>query len=159
MHVGLTGRGRQQARDAGDALSDHPVTALFSSDQERAMQTAEIIAGLILVTPTPEPRLREMSLGSLEGLSLDEALRHGDGADWTDPDARPGGGESMRDVHARVTGLVRKLGQQDGEYVLVSHGDTIRIALAVVAGLPPESVPHAVPLNGSITTVTLLHVP
>jgi broad specificity phosphatase PhoE len=155
MHVGLTQLGRQQAHDVGDVLTDYPITAVLSSDQARAMQTAEIIADLLGMSPRSEPRLREMSLGALEGLSIEEAVRRTDGADWTDPDGHPEGGESVRDVHTRITDLARELCRDNGEYVLVSHGDAIRIALAALAGLPPESVGHTVPANGSITTVTV----
>jgi broad specificity phosphatase PhoE len=154
-HVGLTDLGRRQATEAADALEGLPITAVLTSDQRRAMQTAAIIAERVGTIPTREPRLREQSLGWLEGLPLDEAMRRSAGTDWTDPDTRPSGGESIRDVYRRLGPLLEHVRQTGGECVLVSHGDTIRVALAILEGLPPESVPHAAPANGSVTTVTI----
>lgn len=155
-HVPLTARGRGQATQAAAVLGQLSIRSVRTSDQARAAQTAAIIGERCGVVPITEPRLREQGLGDLEGLGLDEALRQSQGIDWTDADSRPGGGESIRDVYLRIASLLAQLQGSDGEHVLVSHGDTIRIICALLDGLPPDSVPYEVPANGSITTRTLV---
>jgi broad specificity phosphatase PhoE len=151
-HVGLTARGRAQASAVASVLGALPIVSVLTSDQMRAVQTATIIGAACTKVAVREPRLREQALGRLEGLQLDDALRESEGTDWTDPDTRPGGGESIRDVYRRLVPLLEQLRDVDGEHVLVSHGDTIRIACALLDGLPPDSVPYEVPANGSLTT-------
>jgi broad specificity phosphatase PhoE len=38
----------------------------------------------------------------------------------------------------------------------VTHGDTIRAAQAVVAGLGPDAMPAVTPHNGSVTRLELI---
>jgi len=72
----LSELGRQQARAAADRLGT--VDAIVSSDLERALATAAIIAEVLGVGPVlVEPRLRERSAGEWSGLTRDEIE-----ADW-----------------------------------------------------------------------------
>lgn len=137
MEVPLTELGLRQAAGAREQLRRRQVRAVLSSDQRRAVQTAEVVAeGLGLAVETTA-LLREQGLGLMEGrLSRDlrpepvpEGL-HISEVPW-------GGGESVAQVHARLRELVARIGERfgnDDELVLVSHGDTIRILLTVLAG-------------------------
>jgi probable phosphoglycerate mutase len=155
MEVGLTPLGRQQAAAAAEILARRSVSAIITSDQARAVQTAEIIGSRLAIAPVTDRRLREQSLGWMEGLTLDEALRRNADTDWTDPDLKLGDGESTRDVYIRVAELLDELRGPDGDVVLVTHGDTIRVLLALAGDLGPSEVPYGVPPNASISTVVL----
>ncbi|TFJ95022.1 N(G),N(G)-dimethylarginine dimethylaminohydrolase 2 [Platysternon megacephalum] len=102
------------------------------SDQLRAATTAQIIAAAFGVEAHVDVRLREQSLGELEG-TLSSQLR----AEPTPPghhisEIAWGGGESLQQVHKRCMAF---LADVDAEpTIIVSHGDTLRVMLAVLAG-------------------------
>jgi probable phosphoglycerate mutase len=91
------------------------------------------------------PELRERRYGLFEGLTYDEA-RARYPADYAaferrDPDyAFPGGGESLRDFFARVTGRIQSLRlAYPGETVaVVIHGGVLDIINRFVRGNPLE---------------------
>jgi probable phosphoglycerate mutase len=165
-HPKLTALGRRQARAAAGELarmsSGHePIERVLSSDLVRAAQTAEII-GVALGRPVElEPRLREQAMGTLEGLPSAQAFEAAAGVTWSES-AQLGGrtSESMRDVAVRVGAVLSELMTgPDRSVVLVSHGDTIRIAIAWLAATAAdrefgwESFGLA---NASITTARLV---
>jgi broad specificity phosphatase PhoE len=57
-----------------------------------------------------------------------------------------------------VAGLVEQLRADPPAAVvaLVTHGDTIRAAQAVAAGLGPDQLPATTPHNGSVTRLELV---
>jgi probable phosphoglycerate mutase len=153
-HVPLTPAGRCQAQDAARLLAGRDVAAVLSSDLLRARQTATVVAAAVRRPVVLDPRLREQSYGELEGRASADVLAQAP-YDFTDADARARGGESLRDVHARMSACLadcvdRYRGQ---EVVLVSHGDAIRVGLAALAGLGPHEVPWREVGPGSVTTV------
>jgi probable phosphoglycerate mutase len=157
-HVGLTELGRWQARAAARALAGRRITRLVTSDLVRAVQTARPIAAELGFDAELEPGLREQSYGWVEGMRTTDAYAPDSGLDWADPTLRIGGGESVHDVYRRVGDtLARRISTVDdgGELVMVSHGDTISVAMAWLAGRAADDVvPLRVP-NGSITSVHL----
>ena len=154
-HVPLTAAGRRQAHEAARALADHDVRLLVTSDLTRALQTAEILGGVLRLTPVLEPRLREQSLGTLEGRLATELVPETTSPGQHVTSVRWGGGESVADVHTRVGAYLRELlaDPSEGDTVLVSHGDTIRIALAYLRGRPPPDVDWRPLPNGSVTSL------
>lgn len=139
-HPPLTEPGRRQAARAGElihARSAH-VDVYVASDQVRARQTAEIIAdGRPVVL---DPRLRERHAGRLEGMTTAAGMAEVADFDWSDPAARLGGsGESARDVAERMAAVLGEY--RDRTAVLVSHGDTIRLALGWWCGYAPAAAP------------------
>lgn len=153
----LTTLGHEQAREAAVALAGMRVDALYSSDQHRAVQTARPIGERLALPVRLSPGLRERRYGTLEGQLSVRAAELAGAIDWLDPDVRPGGGESLRDVYTRVgTTLAQCVeAHPDGAIVLVSHGDTIRVVAAWVAGLGPHEIPWTEVVNGSITVLTV----
>jgi broad specificity phosphatase PhoE len=154
-HVPLTALGHAQAHTAAAELARLRPEALISSDLIRAVETAEHCAqatGLRVVTT---PALREQGYGELEGLPSRDLW---DVVDWTDPHWSAPGGESLAELYARVEAFLKHLGAEPPADViaLVTHGDTIRAAQAVVAGLGPDAMPAVTPPNGSITRLELI---
>jgi probable phosphoglycerate mutase len=153
----LTVLGRRQAVDAARELVGARPARLLTSDLTRATQTAEIIGHALGLTPIPTPLLREQALGDLEGLTSQEASARLAGVDLSDPAVRNSGGESRHDVAARIAALLASplVGDLDetDEIVLVSHGDTIRIAIAVLLGENQAAAPWRSIENGSVSTV------
>lgn len=153
----LTPLGYEQAFTAAVALAGTRIDAIHSSDLHRAVQTAEVLGEQLGAPVHVTPALRERGYGSLEGQPSGRAVQLAGDIDWLDPAVRPGGGESLRDVHSRVGGWVTRCVERDPDaaLVLVSHGDTIRILIACVAGLGPHEIPWADVANGSVTTLVV----
>jgi broad specificity phosphatase PhoE len=123
------------------------------------VETALPIAARLGVPIRLEPRLRERRLGAAEGRPSDQ-VGPGDlgvtGWGITDPDARPPGGESVRQLYERVTGLLSELlsSSPGRRIILVTHGGPIRVALAYRAGLGVGEMTWPAVPNGSVVAVS-----
>ncbi len=133
----LTSRGQDEALSAAHTLKSLGFTRIVSSDLRRARQTAEIIATVLDIDVRSDPRLRERCFGTLEGQSLGllgpATSGITDGV-LVDPDARPAGGESFRDVVIRAGSFLDdtldSLG--DSQLLVITHGGAIRALHAYV---------------------------
>ena len=137
MGVPLTELGRQQAQAAAAELASVPLAAVWSSDQVRAVQTADIIAAPHQLTPRLTPLLREQALGSLAGRLTSELTPEPVPEGQHISEVRWGGGESLADVAVRLRVLLDELRvahAPDDQVVLVSHGDALRVLLALLDG-------------------------
>ena len=116
----LTPRGRAEASAVSAVLDGTRFDSVWSSDLERALETARLAWG----EPRPDSRLREVNLGSLEGRSYDDV----------DPvftrmfiefrDFDVPGGETFGRFRARVHGFLEEL--PPGRHLLFVHGGVIR---------------------------------
>lgn len=140
--VPLSARGQRQAAALGRFFSGQSIDALYSSDMQRAVQTAEPVSRALGLAITQDRRLRETAFGEWEGLTYIEMeeMWPDDLAAWQDdPMAHPPpGGESLADLTNRVAGFVDDLRQRHkGETVVaVAHGGAIRAILCHELGLP-----------------------
>jgi broad specificity phosphatase PhoE len=145
----LTATGIAEARRNGRALRAHlanrETLRMVSSPLRRALHTADIIRKEIGREDLPietDARLREISFGAWEGLTLDE-IKARDAAAWA---ARVAdrwhvpapGGESYAAVTDRVRAWLRE--QRDGPLLVVTHGAVDRILRGLYAGLSPEEI-------------------
>ena len=107
----------------------------LSSPLSRARDTAALLS----TTPLDiDERLIEMDWGEWEGRRLAD-LRAEDPAGMTANEARgldfrPPGGESPREVAARVRGLAAALAGEPGPVVAITHKGVVRAALALATG-------------------------
>lgn len=156
MDVALTELGRRQARVAADRLGGSSALGVVSSDLLRAVQTAEVIAARVGVDVRVDAAWREQGLGVLEGALRADAWSRLRGERWS-ADWRPDGGESTRDVYRRIAGFFSEWvpGSVNDELVVVTHGDTLRIALGLVEGVPPEAIPWMMAPNGAVVSRTI----
>lgn len=139
----LTPRGIEQARRTADYFARMPIAAVYSSPLKRASETADAIAARLALPVTILEQFREVDVGALEGQApTDELWAFHDSIfeRWFagDPDAAFPGGESQRDLCARMReGLREAVRDRSGErIVVVAHGG---IALASLADLCPEA--------------------
>jgi probable phosphoglycerate mutase len=153
-HPPLTDLGHRQAAAAARALAADRPGALVSSDLRRAVETAEHCGRATRLPVRTTRALREQSYGVLEGRPSRTLW---DVVDWTDPHWAAEGGESLAQLHSRVAGYLDLLRAHPPADVvaLVTHGDTIRAAQAVVAGVGPEAMPAVTPHNGTVTRLAL----
>jgi broad specificity phosphatase PhoE len=71
----LSPRGRKQAQALALALKDDELTAIFSSDLARAVETAQPLAKLTGLTVHSTNAFRERSVGVMEGLTFENAAQ------------------------------------------------------------------------------------
>lgn len=134
--------GRRQARQAAAHLAG-PLpegTLVVSSDLGRAAETAVALTDVLGVPLRIDPRLREVGMGSWEGLTREEvAERHpGQYADWLAGRPISGrGGEDAADVPARALAALRDLPEAPVA-VVVTHGGTSARLIEALLGLGPE---------------------
>ncbi|HEX8174721.1 MAG TPA: histidine phosphatase family protein [Pyrinomonadaceae bacterium] len=69
----LSARGRRQAEAAARALASEKITAIYSSDLQRATQTAEPLSRLTGLEVRRTTAFRERGVGVIEGLTFEEA--------------------------------------------------------------------------------------
>jgi alpha-ribazole phosphatase len=127
-------------------LPPHPVWV--TSHLLRTRQTAEAIfaAGRLAQPQTylTDRDLAEQHLGDWQGLDRATFLkgrRQQPGSFWYAPaEERAPNGESFVDLVERVTAAVARINaaHRGRDIVAVAHGGTIRAALAVALGLPPQ---------------------
>ena len=70
--IELNELGRQQAQFLAQELTDVDLDAIYSSDLSRARATAAAVAATHGLEVTLDPRLRERSFGSWEGLTRED---------------------------------------------------------------------------------------
>jgi glucosyl-3-phosphoglycerate phosphatase len=129
--------GRQQAAVSARLLAAYSPTAIVSSDLRRAVQTARPLAELLGLPVALDPRLRERSLGTWEGLTRDEVGHaHPDeyGHWLAGREAHQEGSESRAEVGDRsLAALAAATGET---VVLVSHSATAMALTGRLLGLP-----------------------
>jgi probable phosphoglycerate mutase len=145
----LSSRGRRQAQATAEALASEPLTAIYSSDLARAMQTAAPLAKLSGLRVEASEALRERSVGVMEGLTFEDAAqKHPEqyaALLRRDFEHVLTGGESYRQLLDRAWQKLDEIIKQHhgGTVVVFSHTGTICIlALHLIGALDaPELKP------------------
>lgn len=155
LGVPLTELGRTQAREAAERVAAlvPAGTPVLTSDQLRAVQTAEPIAAALGVTPRRTEALREQALGELEGRLTSELAAEPVPEGLHISEVCWGGGESIEQVHLRCRLLLARLADEYPDapaMVLVGHGDSLRVLLAVLDGRGHRDVEWGVVGNGKV---------
>jgi len=141
----LTALGRAQAARLAQWFSRRPVSRVIASERQRARSTAAAIARPHRLPVEVWPELNEVDFGRWENKKYAD-LPPGDrkrflvwrSNPWR---ASPPGGESARCLHRRVARAWRRLpGLPPGRVVVVAHGGSVRMLLALALGLPLAQV-------------------
>lgn len=135
--VELNEAGRRQAEETAERLAGMALGAVYSSDLQRALDTARPVAERHGLEVVVDPAWREIDQGEWEGLSGDEIASR-----WPElwgparHHARRPGGEAPGEVVARaLAGLRRIVERHPGEVVaVITHGGTIRWVVATARG-------------------------
>ena len=142
IDVPLNDTGRAQAAQLARRLAAEQHDALFTSDLQRAQQTAAPLAAAWQATPVTLADFREQNFGLLEGLDAatvqaqHPTLWQGwlqRSADFAAP-----GGESQRQFHTRVLAAVAALAAAHAgrRVVVVTHGGVLDMLWRSAHGLP-----------------------
>jgi probable phosphoglycerate mutase len=107
----------------------------FTSPLGRARETAALLG---FPDAVPDARLREHHWGEWEGLTRDEIIAR-DGADCFEragmaADFTPKGGESTRDLLARVAAFIVDTAKNGSDAIAISHRGVLRSAYTLATG-------------------------
>jgi broad specificity phosphatase PhoE len=153
----LNDAGREQAAALAASLAGERLGAVYSSPLRRAVETAELVAARHGLEPTPVDALREVDVGSWQGLTRTEIetrfpeqfsrwLAFGQG--WED-------GETYEEMGVRVIRALSELStRHDGERVVaLTHGGPIRAAIAAASGISHAEARRREPVVGNCVVV------
>jgi broad specificity phosphatase PhoE len=128
----LTALGRDQARETGRTLAEHPFDVCFTSPARRARETAALVLEGRDVLQTVLPDLGDIEFGAFTGKPLQEyrgwiATHH--------PAEAPHGGEGRADTLRRFCRAYRAmLGRAEAHLLVVAHG----LTLSALTDDPPQ---------------------
>ena len=133
--IALSTAGRDEVMHWRLPADLHECVDWIASPLSRAVETATRLRGR---PPRVEPALIEMDWGAWEGCRLAELrASHGDAFARNEQrglDFRPPGGESPRDVAARITCWLATLDARGEPIVAVTHNGVLRAMLAIATG-------------------------
>ncbi|NWG17384.1 MAG: histidine phosphatase family protein [Chloroflexi bacterium] len=155
--VPLNDLGRRQARKLAQFIRNIGLSALYSSDLRRAVETAEILSEQLGFAPVYDSRLRERNIGAWQGLTLDE-IRAWYPDDYarlleSPDDFEVPGGESFLQVQQRAMETFDEILAQDRGVTIgiISHTTAIHALLnELIAGCCANEVAVS---NMSVTTI------
>jgi broad specificity phosphatase PhoE len=135
----LNETGRAQAAELAAALANEPLAAVYSSPLRRAFETAQVVGAPHGLEPAPVDALREVDVGSWQGLTRAEIEERfpEQFARWLDYRQGWEDGESYEEMGRRVLAALLELAAaHEGKRILVvSHGGPVRAAYAVADGM------------------------
>lgn len=135
--IPINRNGRIQAGVLAESMSLEGITSIYSSDLSRAQNTAEIVAGRLGINEIRlDGRLRERSLGLLEGKTTEEVLEM-TGMKAEDLNILTMRGddsiESLESFTGRLSDVFGHIGVHgDGEKTLVVAHGGVMMALSVI---------------------------
>lgn len=144
VNTPLSEMGHTQAELVGEALKETPIHAIYSSDLQRAVDTAAPTAKSHGLEITGRKELREIDGGEWEGKKFDDLIKEYPeeyGIWLTDVGkSRATGGESMAEVSARMNREIDRIAalHPDQTVLITSHAAAIRTVCARALGIPVE---------------------
>jgi len=155
----LSERGERQAASVARLLAEFQIDAICSSPLQRAIQTAEAIAGSHGLEVQTEAAITECDVGAWEGMdwgSIESEFPDAYRAFRRDSAASPYlRGESYQDVQQRVMpAIARLLEQHRGKsFVVVAHNVVNRAYLAGLMGLDLRRATDIRQLNCGVNVI------
>jgi probable phosphoglycerate mutase len=159
--VHLNEAGQKQAQALVERLSKAPLTGIYSSPLERALETATPLAKAKGLKVQICEGLGEVRYGEWTGKSL-KRLAHT--KLWRVVQQQPSAmefpeGETLRAVQARAVEAVEEIARAHAKdkrlVVAVSHGDVIKLIVAYYLGMPIDLFQRIVISTASVTALRL----
>lgn len=157
--VGLSERGRAEARWLGGRLAAEKIGALYASPMQRTRETAAILAEALGLPVGIREDVIELDYGEWTGATFDSVRNDPRWRLWSGHRsiATLPGGETMRAVQGRIVAALFDLcaAHPEETVAIVSHGDVIRAALLFALGMPLDFYARIEVAPASISTIRL----
>jgi broad specificity phosphatase PhoE len=128
----LTSVGRRRVAWFGEVMAGRPVTAIWSSDERKAQDGAEILAARLNVPHRIDPALGENDRSATGYVAPPEFWEMVE-AFFSRPDESVRGWETARDAQVRIVGAIARVIAEEptaGDVLVVSHGGVGRLLTA-----------------------------
>ncbi len=141
--VPLAPEGISRMERLREHLENFPLDRIVTSPLRRARESATLLAEGRSLAVEVDPALREIDLGEWDGLPF-ATVRARDPEGFAErgrrlADFRPPGGESFRDLAARVAPhLTHLLATSSGNLLLVAHAGVFHAMICTLLNLPLE---------------------
>ena len=154
--IPLNATGLAQAEVLAEKLDGQAWAGLYSSNLQRALQTAQVISTRLGLAVQIDTRLREICQGEWEGqlyrAVVERYSRVAEGvpiASRTPADVRPPGGESVAEVAERLAAAADDIARRhpDQPVLIVGHGLALTTLICRVRGIPLGEVYAHIPEN------------
>jgi probable phosphoglycerate mutase len=158
----ITDKGRRQIEALQQRFDTEPVDAVYSSDLNRAIQTAAAIYKPKNLPLIISRLLREIAMGSWEDLCWGEVEKKYPEQLYyynTSPDKwEIEGGESFYDLRKRIVSAIFEIAKINEEktVAVVTHGGAIRALLSYILNVPPSEISRVRYCdNTAVTLITI----
>ena len=141
---GLDALGIQQAEALAEFLANNQnafmIQRIYSSDLNRALQTAQTVANRLGLPVTEKSGFREVNNGVLAGMANEEADKlypnlYWKGLGWEE---KYPNGESPKEFYKRIAdewkGFLSEVKSEDKNALLITHGGVIQVILSILKG-------------------------
>lgn len=155
--VKLSALGLKQAERLRDRLATQKIDAIYSSDLQRALATAKIIASRYQAEVTACAELREINFGKIEGLNFEEIIQLYPelvkSLMQRGPNLKFPGGESLDELSNRVSKFVDRLKKHTTEetILIVVHSGVLRTLICQLLGIELWHIYQFVPDLASLS--------
>ena len=150
----LNATGRAQAAELAAELKAVGLAAVYSSPLRRALETAQAVAAEHSFEPVAVDALREVDVGSWQGLTRVEIETQfpAQFARWLDYDEGWEDGESYEEMGRRAVAALLELAaaHEDERILAVTHGGPIRAAFAFADGTSHANARRLGPRIGNV---------
>jgi len=131
----LTAQGIKAAEKLGYFFKDKAISAIYTSDLGRCVQTSEIINKALNIKIVKAPQLREQNFGKFNSAHLT-----GKEFNESDHSAAPPGGESFLQMKERVLSYIKiELPRVKDKVLIVTHHGCFRAILSDALNLDLDS--------------------
>lgn len=144
IDVPLIEEGRRQAREARETFDGTPFDVVVSSPLSRALETAEIVAGIGREDITVEELCTERAFGEMEGLAAALVRERLPQVRYTRIGGvayslNPPGGESFEELHGRARRFLEQLLESHGgkRVLLFAHENFLQQLHGAIRGFGP----------------------
>jgi len=157
---GLSGLGKEQALELSEYFQTEDITAIYSSDLGRAVQTATPTAKKLNLEIKTDTDLREAHFGIWEGLTYNEVKEkyEKEYSEWhRNYYIRPPWFESFELHQKRIKKAIEKIlveNNYDSKVAVVTHGGSIKTQLGFFKKLSGEELTQFTTLNCSLTLIS-----
>lgn len=142
----LTEKGKLQIKTLAKELKAYKVDAIYASPLGRTMETANEIAKVIGKEIVTDDNLKEINFGVFDGKTAKE-IEENYPEEWESwlkdyESYRIPEGECLQDVINRVKGFIDSIKEEEGCYIIVSHGGVIQSIITYLLDLELKKMWH-----------------
>lgn len=155
----LTEKGREQAISTANFLKSITIDAIYASPVVRTLETAKIVSEITGVGYAADERLTETDMGSVTGMSYNEALKKYGNIFlrfyYDDPMMDNMKIERFSAIRKRVNDMLEYVAEKHSStnVLLVTHLDPIKAAITRILDLKPETLFNTSIKNASLTVL------